>query len=104
MTKSHIAKRSLFHLVQKLMGTSLENIQITRKDGQDLLAAQWSQMQIKLQFEALKLFMTGENYAQLPNEAHKTGTCPREKHDIRGGTIYKKRLDSSNQHFGVNLH
>lgn len=99
MTKSHIAKRSLFHLVQKRMGTSLENIQITRKDGQDLLAARRGQMQIKLQFEALKLFMTGENYARLPNEAQKNGTRLWEEHDIRGGT----RLDSSNQHFGVNL-
>lgn len=41
--------------------------------------------------EALKLFMTGENSARLPNEAQKNGTRLWEKHDIRGGTIYKKK-------------
>lgn len=46
-------------------------------------------MQLKLQFRALKLFMTGENYARLLNEAQKNGTRLWEKHDIRGGTIYK---------------
>lgn len=65
MTKSHIAKRSLFYLIQKLVGTILENIQVTRKDGQDLLA---SECKIKLQFDSLKLFYgAAEIYARLPN-------------------------------------
>lgn len=48
-------------------------------------------MQIKLQFEALKLYMTGENYTRLPIEVQKNGTHLRETHDIRDVIIKKRR-------------
>lgn len=70
MTKSHIAKRSLFHLIQKRMGTSLENIQITRKDGQVFSSMKLNAKKAPVQ-HALKLFMTGENNARLPYEGQK---------------------------------